>query len=1016
MKEILISSSVLILALVLLRSLLRGKVSRRLQYGLWLLVALRLLIPVSFGQSDYSVTTLTNKIEQESKPIQQIQESLREPIAGPSRAEIYEQLLNEYLHPGEDTAKPEAPEVQMPVTPAIREQLEEQVDRRLTAPTASEMLTAVWIGGMGIMALWFIAVNLAFLLRAKRGSALWEGTAPVTVRISPNVPTPCLTGLFRPVIYLTPASVQDENALDHILTHELTHLRHADHIWSLVRCVCLCVYWFDPLVWLAATLSKRDCELACDETALKKLGDDQRIPYGKTLLATVTPSRSPAHILETATAMNETKKQLKERVNQIVKKPRTFLIAAVILILTAAIAVGCTFTGSKPTEPSATEPPVTQPTEPAATEPTLPPPVCPTDPTVAPLVMTEPKAKFIAQEAIGLYFKYRTRGICCDTTYVYEDLSQFLTDAQKKNYDNSQLLLKCCHTPEEVRQHIGKNISPALIDSYPDDRLFSDNEGNLYLLDAFQGNGGYSSEMTITHYSDEQIIATKELFSIDDTYYGSQIYTLTKSGSSFILENFEWYSINISNLPYSDDTFAERRQSSIALAMEHFGLSYIEFLYAGNTIVSIAAEDYATQTATSVPWDTEAMCYRSLYIGPEGKAMLNFPIRGIGNTGDPLSGFFAREFSAPEQDISGEAYRWFFEELPKNAGNLDTYTKLVLEALYSQPEAFLRNVAELDNSVINGLTARIYASLTKWDDYETFVQFLATLSDKGGWTKQEARVLKLLSTPPDSYTAPDNTPEIVRDLLDKYRRYELQHIFCDFEHVSGDMSQYLTDKQKEEYWDYQYRITCCDTIEEVKAHARRMLGSDLFDSDHSYDDLFYDDEGNLYRIILPTGYSGYHNERILGRTDTQIIAFTDYGYDDYEYSAAFALELRKGEWTVQQAWSFDERHTGHNSEEAAYRWLFEEMHNIVDGNYADSYAELLTDALFVEPDTFLRQLSKLDKDRIESIADFLHNGLTDDEKEVYDDLLKAMAARIGLTDQEQAALSVLQGVCQIVTG
>ena len=373
MNEILISSSVLILILTGARLLFRNKVSRRLQYALWLLVALRLLVPVSFGQSSHSVAALADRLEKGSKPVQQIQQTLQEPIAGPSRAELYEQLLNEYQE-REDSGTESIP-------PAVRQEIESQVEQQITVPTVKEILTAIWIGGMGVMVLWFLAVNLTFLRRARQGSIPFETTAKIPVLISPNVPSPCLTGLFRPVIYLTPASVRSEESLKHIITHELVHLRHADHFWSALRCLCLCIYWFDPLVWLAAVLSRRDCELACDEAALKKLGDSQRIAYGKTLLETVTQSRSPARILETATAMNETKKQLKERVNCIVKKPKTLLIAAAILVLTAAIAAGCTFTGSKPTKPPATEPPVT---EPLPTTPTIPDPTDPSSPTGPP--------------------------------------------------------------------------------------------------------------------------------------------------------------------------------------------------------------------------------------------------------------------------------------------------------------------------------------------------------------------------------------------------------------------------------------------------------------------------------------------------------------------------------------------------------------------------------------------------------------------------------------------------------
>ena len=202
---------------------------------------------------------------------------------------------------------------------------------------------------------------------------------------------------------MTPGCVDNEQTRRHVLTHELTHLRYGDHIWSWVRCICLCVYWFNPLVWVAAWLSKRDCELACDESALKRLGDDQRIAYGKTLVDLVAENVAPGQLLETATAMHETKKQLKARVSYIVKKPKVLAAAVVVLVVTLAIVTGCSFGGQKETEPNLNVPETTEatkPTEPTdntkpteATKPTEPKPTepVPTEPKPTEPAPTEPE-------------------------------------------------------------------------------------------------------------------------------------------------------------------------------------------------------------------------------------------------------------------------------------------------------------------------------------------------------------------------------------------------------------------------------------------------------------------------------------------------------------------------------------------------------------------------------------------------------------------------------------------------
>lgn len=86
-------------------------------------------------------------------------------------------------------------------------------------------------------------------------------------------------------IYVTPEAAADKAVLRHVLTHEATHYRHGDPLWAVVRGVCLAVHWWNPMVWLAAIRSKEDAELACDACAVKRLGEAERMAYGRTLVS-----------------------------------------------------------------------------------------------------------------------------------------------------------------------------------------------------------------------------------------------------------------------------------------------------------------------------------------------------------------------------------------------------------------------------------------------------------------------------------------------------------------------------------------------------------------------------------------------------------------------------------------------------------------------------------------------------------------------------------------------------------
>ena len=340
MKSILITSSILILLIAALRPLLRGRIDPRIQYALWLAAALRLLIPGNLFTSAYSALALLERADR-----------------GPGIAETIGQLPIPTRTYGSawDQALREFEQENGPITVIAESRglhAYEQVDYRAqtlfwSGPTLAELAAKcarpLWLGGAAATALWFAAVNWK-LRRRLRDAQRIEADCPLPVYVTDALPSPCLCGALRPRIYVTPAALDGPDRLRHVLAHELTHYRHRDHWWALVRCACLCLYWFDPLVWWAAALSRRDCELACDEGAIRALGEEERIPYGRTLVGLIAAGRTP--LLQTATTMTGGKRRVRERVKLIARRPKTVIALALAAALLVGCAVGCTFSGA----------------------------------------------------------------------------------------------------------------------------------------------------------------------------------------------------------------------------------------------------------------------------------------------------------------------------------------------------------------------------------------------------------------------------------------------------------------------------------------------------------------------------------------------------------------------------------------------------------------------------------------------------------------------------------------------
>lgn len=360
----LLSTCVLIAVLMLLRRALRGRADPRLVYALWLLAAVRVLVPGSLFDLPVSVSGLA-----ESAGVTQAVEDAR---YATQREETYGsknsgQADVEDIHGLEDmdwvrreswlgsqnitdVEVVDAQEVPAeeaggdPDSGSTYVRLELEVTRDRFA-----FLRYIWYAGIALVAVWFLFVNLRFARRLRRqGVPYTEGLpmdCPLPVYVVDGLSTPCLAGLLRPAIYLNRAALNSGH-LDHILTHELVHYRHRDHWWAVVRCACLAVQWFNPLVWAAAYLSRQDCETACDASAIQRLGEGERLAYGHTLVNMIAAGRHPSALFQTATTMTGSLTSIRQRVTLIAKKPRMTALTLAAALVVSLVAAGCAFGGA----------------------------------------------------------------------------------------------------------------------------------------------------------------------------------------------------------------------------------------------------------------------------------------------------------------------------------------------------------------------------------------------------------------------------------------------------------------------------------------------------------------------------------------------------------------------------------------------------------------------------------------------------------------------------------------------
>ena len=107
----------------------------------------------------------------------------------------------------------------------------------------------------------------------------------IEARSSDLISSPLTYGILHPVILL-PKKLDrnDQAALKYVLTHEYVHIRRFDAITKLLFAAVLCIHWFNPLAWVMYVLANRDVELSCDAWVIRMMGVKNRSSYALMLI------------------------------------------------------------------------------------------------------------------------------------------------------------------------------------------------------------------------------------------------------------------------------------------------------------------------------------------------------------------------------------------------------------------------------------------------------------------------------------------------------------------------------------------------------------------------------------------------------------------------------------------------------------------------------------------------------------------------------------------------------------
>ncbi len=333
--QVALYSAAITAGILLFRFIFKNRISSKLQYLMWWLLILRLLMPVTpdiglhFNLQDMLLKQAHQAELPTPAPVLDVA-----PASAPIAQSSYES-----------------------VTPAVQPDTDVAPSQHVNPAKSTDwysIVFVVWLlGAIGFLG-WLIFVKLRYYeslqhLMAGGPREVYElydrcckelGVKPLPLWIVNKSMSPGIAFFGEPVLLIPLSLCGDESRLRFALLHELTHKKRGDHYMTLLLNILRAVYWFDPVVHFAFSELRSDMESACDSDVLAYIGHKQKRGYLTVILDMFSYDTEP--IL--GMSQIRSKRMAKRRMKGAFMKNRTSPAFRAITLCIALIMSLCCFT------------------------------------------------------------------------------------------------------------------------------------------------------------------------------------------------------------------------------------------------------------------------------------------------------------------------------------------------------------------------------------------------------------------------------------------------------------------------------------------------------------------------------------------------------------------------------------------------------------------------------------------------------------------------------------------------